>query len=256
MPLDRREFLNLAAAGIATGLLASIPLARAAAGPKIKAIAFDAFPIFDPRPVFALTEQLFPGKGAELSNAWRTRQFEYQWLHALSGHYADFWQATEDALVFSSEMLKLDLTSDKRKQLMDTYLELKTWPDALPALQSLKNDGIRLAFLSNATSKILDAGIKNSGLDGVFEHVLSTDKIKSYKPDPRAYQMAIDAFNLKREEILFVPFAGWDAAGAKSFGYTTFWVNRLNLPVEKLGVVPDAIGQNLIDLLGFVKAAR
>ena len=68
--------------------------------------------------------------------------------------------------------------------------------------------------------------------------------------------MAIDAFNLKREEILFVPFAGWDAAGAKSFGYTTFWVNRLNLPVEKLGVAPDAIGHNLTDLVSFVKAAR
>jgi 2-haloacid dehalogenase len=252
----RREFLYLAAAGVVTGLMASSPLARAATSSKIKAIAFDAFPIFDPRPVFTLTEQLFPGKGAELSNAWRTRQFEYQWLRALSGHYVDFWQATEDALVFSGEMLKLDLTSDKRKQLMDAYLELIAWPDALPALQSLKNDGIRLALLSNATSKILYAGIKNSGLDGVFEHVLSTDKIKSYKPDPRAYQMAIDAFNLKREEILFVPFAGWDAAGAKSFGYTTFWVNRLNLPIEKLGVVPDEIGQNLTALVSFVKTVR
>jgi len=256
MPLDRREFLNLAAAGIATGLLASTPLARATVHPRIKAIAFDAFPIFDPRPVFVLAEKLFPGRGAELSNTWRTRQFEYQWLRALSGRYADFWQATEDALVFSSEMLRLDLTPDKRKQLMNAYLELKAWPDAAPSLQSLKSDGIRLAFLSNATSKILDAGIKNSGLDGVFEQVLSTDKIKTYKPDPRAYQMAIDAFKLKREEILFVPFAGWDAAGAKSFGYTTFWVNRLNLPVEQLGVTPDAIGQNLTDLVGFVKATR
>ncbi len=224
--------------------------------PKIKGIAFDAFPIFDPRPVFALAEQLFPGKGAELSNAWRTRQFEYQWLRALSNHYADFWQATEDALVFSCEMLKLDLTPDKRKQLMDAYLELKAWPDAVPALQALKSAGFRLAFLSNATPKILDACIKNSGLVGVVEHVLSTDKIKTYKPDPRAYQMAIDEFNLKREEILFVPFAGWDAAGAKSFGYTTFWVNRLNLPVEQLGVVPDAIGRNLVDLVNFANAAQ
>ncbi len=256
MSLNRREFLNLAAAGVITGLMASSPLARAATSSKIKAIAFDAFPIFDPSPVFALAEQLFPGKGAELSNAWRTRQFEYQWLRALSGRYADFWQTTEDALVFSGELLELDLTTDKRKQLMDSYLGLKAWPDVLPALQSLKEAGIRLAFLSNATSKILDAGIKNSGLEGVFEHVFSTDKIKTYKPDPRAYQMAIDAFNLKREEILFVPFAGWDAAGAKSFGYTTFWVNRLNLPVEKLGVIPDAVGQNLTDLVGFVKASR
>lgn len=256
MQLNRREFINLAAAGVVTGLIASSSLARAATSLNIKAIAFDAFPIFDPRPVFGLAEQLFPGKGAELSNAWRTRQFEYQWLRALAGNYADFWQATEDALVFSSEMLKLDLTKDKRKQLMDAYLGLKAWPDVKPALDSLKESGLRLVFLSNATPEILDAGIKNSGLDGVFEHVISTDKIKTYKPDPRAYQMAIDVLKLKREEILFVPFAGWDAAGAKSFGYKTFWVNRLGLPVEKLGVEPDAVGNNLIDLVSYVKSLR
>jgi 2-haloacid dehalogenase len=256
MLLDRREFLGLVTAGVVTGLMASTPLAHATTNSKIKAIAFDAFSIFDPRPVFVLAEQLFPGRGMELSNAWRTRQFEYQWLRALSGHYADFWQVTEEALEYSCEMLKIDLTPDKRKQLMDSYLALKAWPDVTPALQSLKNDGVRLAILSNATTKILDAGIKNSRFEGVFEHVLSTDKIKTYKPDPRAYQMAIDAFNLKREEILFVPFAGWDAAGAKSFGYTTFWVNRLNLPAEKLGSVPDSMGQNLTDLVGFVKASR
>ncbi|MBU1265322.1 MAG: haloacid dehalogenase type II [Gammaproteobacteria bacterium] len=254
MLLNRREFIKLAAAGIAAHILTSNPLARAATSPKIKAIAFDAFPIFDPRPIFTLAEQLFPGRGAELSNAWRTRQFEYQWLRALSGRYADFWRTTEDALVFSAEMLKLDLTPNKRTQLMDCYLGLKAWPDVPPALQSLKSAGIRLAFLSNATPKILDAGIKNSGLDGIFEHVLSTDKIKTYKPDPRAYQMAIDALVLKKEEILFVAFAGWDAAGAKSFGYTTFWVNRLNVPTERLGASPDAVGQNLNDLVGFVKA--
>lgn len=256
MSFDRREFLNLAATSITAGLLVSTSQVRASVTPKHKAIAFDAFPIFDLRPVFALAEQFFPGRGAELGNAWRTRQFEYQWLRALSNHYADFWQTTEDALVFSCEMLKLDLTSGKCRQLMDEYLELKAWPDVVPALQTLKSNGIRLAFLSNATTKILDAGIKNSGLDGMFEHVLSTDKIRTYKPDPRAYQMAIDAFNLTREEILFVSFAGWDAAGAKSFGYTTFWVNRLNLPVEQLGVVPDATGHNLVDLVNFVKVAQ
>ena len=252
MPLNRREFLNLIAGGVATGVLLSTPTVLAAARPKIKAIAFDAFPIFDPRPVFALAEQFFPGKGAELSNLWRTRQFEYQWLRALSGHYADFWQTTEDALLFSTKMLKLDLIPDKRAQLMEAYLSLKAWPDVPRALQSLKSAGIRLAFLSNATPKILDAGINNSGLEDIFEHVLSTDTIKTYKPDPRAYQMGIDAFKLKREEIAFAAFAGWDVAGAKWFGYPTFWVNRMNLPIEELGVVPDATGGNLADLANFV----
>ena len=253
MSPNRREFFNLVAAGIAAGGLAS---ALAVKGSKIKAIAFDAFPIFDPRPVFALAEQLFPGKGAELSNAWRTRQFEYQWLRAFSRQYADFWQTTEESLVFAAELLKLNLTPEKCKQLMGAYLELRSWPDVRPALESFRSAGMRLAFLSNATPKILDAGINNSGLRNVFEHVLSTDKIKTYKPDPRAYQMAVDTFGLKRETVLFVAFAGWDAAGAKSFGYKTFWVNRFNLPAERLGVSPDGTGKNLDDLVGFLKALR
>jgi 2-haloacid dehalogenase len=254
MSLDRRCFVRISVGALAMGILGSAPVARGASRPTIKAIAFDAFPILDPRPVFGLAEQLFPGRGVELSNAWRTRQFEYQWLRALSGQYADFWQATDDALVFAAKMLKLELTADKRKQLMDAYLRLKAWPDVAPALQSLKKAGLRLAFLSNATPRILAAGIRNSGLDGVFEHVLSTDAIKTYKPDPRAYRMAVDAFQLTTAEILFVAFAGWDAAGAKSFGYPTFWVNRLNLPTEEFGVVPDGIGPGMADLVAFVTA--
>jgi 2-haloacid dehalogenase len=113
-----------------------------------------------------------------------------------------------------------------------------------------------LGFLSNLTPYMLDSAIKSSGLEGIFEPSLSTDRVRVYKPDPRAYQMGIDAFNLRREEILFAAFGGWDAAGAKLFGYLTFWVNRLNLPMEELGVAPDASGQNLTDLLDFVKARQ
>ena len=255
MPVNRREFLHLVAGGVTTGLLVSNPLTRGATRPKIKAIAFDAFPVFDPRTIFARADELFPGKGADLSNAWRTRQFEYTWLRTLSQRYVDFWQVTEDALVFATKMLKLDLTPEKRKQLMEAYLELKAWADALPALRSLKDAGIRLAFLSNFTSRMLDAAIKNSGLEGIFEDHLSTDKVQAFKPDPRAYQMGIDAFRLTREEIAFAAFAGWDAAGARWFGYPTVWVNRMNLPAEELGVAADAIGGNLNDLVSFVKAS-
>jgi 2-haloacid dehalogenase len=256
MALDRREFLTLAAGSVASSVWLSHLMAQTVTQPQFKAIAFDAFPIFDPRPVFGLAETLFPGKGAELGNAWRTRQFEYQWLRALSGHYVDFWQTTEEGLVFAAQLLQLELTLEKRAQLMQAYLGLKTWPDVPSALSALKEAGIRFAFLSNMTAKMLEAGIKNAGLDGVFEYVLSTDQIRAYKPDPRAYQMAIDAFRLKREEILFAAFAGWDAAGAKWFGYPTFWVNRLNLPGEELGVAPDAMGRDLTDLVSFVKAPR
>lgn len=251
MLINRREFIGIAGSATAS-LVASHPLALAADKPSIKAIAFDAFPIFDPRPIFALSEEFFPGHGTELSNQWRIRQFDYAWWRALSGHYADFWQVTQDSLVYAAHLLKLELSLEKRNQLMEAYLNLKPWPDVLPALKLLRNAGIRLAILSNFTPGMLASGIKNSGLQDTFEAVLSTDQVKTFKPDPRAYQMGVDSLKLKREEIAFAAFAGWDAAGAKWFGYPTFWVNRLTLPVEELQVVPDAVGNNLYDLAKFV----
>lgn len=255
MILDRREFLAHAAGGVAASLCLTPLVARSAGKPRVRAVAFDAFPIFDPRPVFGLAETLFPGRGAELSSAWRTRQFEYQWLRALSGRYADFWQTTDDALVFAAKLLQLELSPERREKLMQAYLELETWPDVPSALDALKGAGIRLSFLSNMTARMLKTGIRNAGLEGMFERVLSTDAIRTYKPDPRAYQMAVDAMKLAREEILFVAFAGWDAAGAKSFGFQTFWVNRLNAPEEELGIHPDGTGRDLTDLVKFVMIA-
>jgi 2-haloacid dehalogenase len=155
-------------------------------------------------------------------------------------------------LIFSTKALRLEMPDAKRERLMQAYLALRPWPDVLPALKSMKEAGLRLALLSNFTHAMLKSNVENSGMEGMFEHLLSSDQTRTYKPDPRAYQLAIDAMKLRREEILFAAFAGWDAAGAKSFGYRTFWVNRQALPVEELGAPPDGIGATLADLVDFL----
>src|SRR5277367_2500222 len=205
MFIDRRKFVSLAATALAAPALAATR--------PIKAVAFDGFPIIDPRPVFEKAEELFPGKGAALSEAWRTRLFEYTWLRTLGGHYVDFWQVTEQSLVFAAKASSIELAADQRDELMQTWLTLKAWPDVAPALKQLKAAGIRMAFLANLTETMLDAVVKNSGLEGFFEPHLSTDRVEAFKPDPRAYQMGPDAFKLPKGKIVFAAFAGWDAAG-------------------------------------------
>ncbi len=246
MPIDRRKFLGIAGAG----LLATLPL-RARAGGQFKAVAFDGFPLFDPRPVFDLAETLFPGNGAALSQAWRTRQFEYQWLRALARHYSDFREATDSALTFAANSLQLELTPDKRAKLMDAWAHLDVWPDVVPAVSSLRRAGVRLAILSNMTQKMLDEGVQRAGLSGEFEQVISTDRVQSYKPDPRAYRLVSDALRLKASDILFAAFAGWDVAGAKWSGHPTFWLNRLKSPMEEIGNAPDAMGTGMGELVEF-----
>ena len=70
--MNRRNFVGLVAGGAAA--LYAEQVMAAVAGAKIKAIAFDGFTVFDARPVAALAERVFPGRGEEMNALWRTRQ--------------------------------------------------------------------------------------------------------------------------------------------------------------------------------------
>ncbi|RKP47782.1 haloacid dehalogenase type II [Pararobbsia silviterrae] len=249
--MNRRHFIGALVASAAAGSVKAAPVSAATHG--IKAVAFDGIALFDPRPIFALTEQMFPQRGAALVATWRARQFDYTWLRTMIGRYVDFMQVADDALTFAADAEKLAVTTQQRRQLLAGFMTMKAWPDVAPALRTLKQRGLGLAPLTDFSLPMLDAAISNSQLDGVFDHLLSTDLVKAYKPDPRSYQMGIDAFGLSREEIAFVAFGGWDAAGAKAFGYRTLWANRLNMPTERLGVVPDRIAPDFIGLPEFVQ---
>jgi 2-haloacid dehalogenase len=247
----RRDLLK-SVIGLSGSMVLSGSAAVATGRPRFQAIAFDAFPIFDPRSVAARCEALFPGRGGELVQMWRTRQFEYTWLRTAAGRYADFERITEESLAFAADALNLDLTAEKRDRLLQNHFELKTWPDVIPVLTSLRDAGLPLALLSNFTPGMLNSCIKSAGLDGMFSEILSTGSAQTYKPDPRAYALGEATLKLPRHRILFVAFAGWDAAGAKLFGYPTFWVNRLGLPSERFGPVPDATSTDLGALPAYI----
>lgn len=223
---------------------------------RIAAVVFDAFVIFDPRPISARAEALAPGRGAELVRLWRARQFEYAWLRALAGQYTDFWDVTRTALEHAVGALGLRLDGPARADLLRAHLEFVPWPDVVPALATLADAGVRLALLSNFSPRMLAAAVASAGLAGRFEHLLSTDAVRSYKPDPRAYGLGTTALRLPREQIAFAAFAGWDAAGARWFGYPSVWVNRLDAPPEVLGGAPDATGVDLGVVIDLVRTRR
>jgi 2-haloacid dehalogenase len=217
-----------------------------------KAVAFDAFAIFDPRPVFAACEREFPGHGAELATLWRTRLFEYQWLRALGRSYADFEVTASDALEFACASLGLELQRQRRDALLSGFLEMRAWPDAAPALDALRRLGVKTALLSNATPRVLAASIARSNLAGAFDHVISTDRVHGFKPEPRAYQLGVDVLGADKRHIAFVASAGWDVAGARWFGYPTYWNNRLGAADEQLDAAADRAGPTLDELVRWV----
>jgi 2-haloacid dehalogenase len=146
----------------ATAALSAEPMMAALSHRDIKAVTLDGLAVFDTRPVAALAEHIFSGRGGEVITLWRKQQFEYTRLRTLGQKYVDFSQITEEALTFACKSLKLELTAADNDRLMQSYLELKAWPDALPALRKLKARGLRMTFLSNFTMAMLDRGVRNS----------------------------------------------------------------------------------------------
>jgi 2-haloacid dehalogenase len=218
-----------------------------------QAIAFDAYgTLFDVYSIGALAEKCYPGKGDALAALWRDKQIEYTRLRTMCSMYKPFWEVTQDALIFSCKKLGLQLDFDAQNILMGQYAKLQAFPENLAVLQQLRQMNLKLAILSNGNLHMLESAVNAAGMQGLFSHLLSVDAVKKFKTAPEAYQLGPDVFGLPAKKILFVSSNSWDVCGATWFGYTSFWVNRANAPMEELGVTPDGQGSSLTDLLSFV----
>lgn len=216
----------------------------------LKALAFDAYgTLFDVFSVTALCERLFPGNGDALARLWRAKQLQYSLLRSLMGRHRDFWQVTEDGLVYAAKSLGLDLCLGRQKQLMDAYLSLAPFPDVKPALQALRNQGLRLSILSNGAPRMLEAAVKSAGISDLLDRVISAEEAAIYKVSPRVYALASRRMGVRRPELGFVSSNSWDVAGASSAGLTTFWIRRSAAePPEELGFAADRVVGALTDL--------
>lgn len=148
--------------------------------------------------------------------------------------------------------MKIEATEAKKKQLLNAYLSLKPWSDSVEGLKRLKASGVKIITISNFSKMMLKSNTENAGITHLFDELLSTEINGTYKPDPEAYELGIRHLGLKKEDVVFTAFGGWDAYGAKSFGYPTYWVNRFNLPTEKLGIQTDGTANNFQGLLDFI----
>ena len=122
-----------------TLLVAGGGRARDGAAPRFKAVAFDYFVLFDPDSVVPRAEELFPGKGRQLTTLWRTRQFEYTWLRSVADRYVDFSAVTRDALAYSAQCDEPRADAGQSTASARAYLHLTPWPDTVGTLQTLSD---------------------------------------------------------------------------------------------------------------------
>jgi 2-haloacid dehalogenase len=208
----------------------------------IQAVVFDAYgTLYDIQSVAAVTEEAFPGYGKIITQIWRIKQLEYTWLRSLMRRYEDFSVITRDSLAYTIRVLGLKHDAATFERIMDKYLHLDLYPDALVTLAALK--GRKLAILSNGSTGMLNALVRHSGLDRVLDATISIDSQKIFKPAPDAYALIEATLPVSPAEVLFVSSNPWDACGAKAFGLNVAWIERVTpeamvLACVKSDVVP------------------
>lgn len=217
----------------------------------IKAVVFDAYgTLYDVQSVAAVTDETFPGYGELISQIWRLKQLEYTWLRSLMDRYEDFSVITRDSLSFTLKALGLTFDAAMFERIMDKYVHLDLYPDAKQALAGLK--GQKLAILSNGSNDMLNALVRNTGLDAILDATISIDTTKIFKPSPRTYELIEKNLGVKPHEVLFVSSNPFDACGAKAFGLNVAWIER----VTPQAMAAEFTKADLVRPLSMFKAIR
>lgn len=218
---------------------------------SIKAVVFDAYgTLYDVQSVAAVTEEEFPGYGEMITQVWRIKQLEYTWLRSLMRRYEDLSVITRDSLAYTLKLLGLEYDKAAFERIMDKYLHLDLYPDAMAALAAMK--GRKLAILSNGSTGMLNALVANSGLDRVLDATISIDSQRIFKPAPEAYRLIETRLGVPPAEVLFISSNPWDACGAKAFGLNVAWIERVTPEAMALACVKS----DLVTPLTMFKAIR
>jgi len=215
----------------------------------ISACVFDAYgTLFDFASAAAGCADLLGEKTGPLTALWRDKQLQYSWLRGLQGRYVPFWQVTGDALDHALAALGLAQEPGLRERLMDLYRHLATFPEVPGVLATLRQAGFATAILSNGSPDMLESAVGRGGLADAFDAVLSVDVLRTFKPDPRVYQLAVDRLGVAPARIAFMSSNAWDAHAAAAFGMQVVWCNRYRQHAERLPGTPAREIRSLAEL--------
>ena len=218
---------------------------------KPKAIIFDAYgTLFDVNSAAEKSKNKIGDKWEAFANYWRTTQLEYTWLRSLMHRHKDFWQITEDSL--DKSMKVFNINKDMKTELLNLYKKLSPFSEVKETLENLKKKEIKLSILSNGTPELLNTLVVFNKLDTIFDDIFSIEEVRIYKPDSKVYDLPVNKYKIKPNEIIFLSANTWDVSGGGNYGYNSIWVNRNNTVFDNLDYKPFKEIKSLQQLLDIV----
>lgn len=185
------------------------------------------------------------GQPPYLLEAWYTRTLRDGMALSATGDFAPFTDVAEAAL---RGLTSYTISDEQVAHVMAGFGELPAFPDALPAMTTLTDAGVRVACLTNGSAYLTSSFINRTGLGSLVDRVVSVAEVYRWKPAMVVYLYAAEVLDVPPERMALVAAHDWDCHGAKRAGLTTGWVSRksggFGAPFEP----PDVVGEDLTEV--------
>jgi len=186
------------------------------------------------------------GQPPALLEAWYTRTLRDGMALSATGDYARFTDVAEAAL---RALTHFTISDEQVAQVMAGFNELPAFPDALPAITSLTEAGLRVACLTNGSADLASSFVNRTGLGTGVDRVISVEEVYRWKPAGVVYRYAAEVLNVPSDRLALVAAHDWDCHGAKRAGLTTGWVSRKSGGFGAPFAAPDVVGEDLTEVV-------
>lgn len=180
---------------------------------------------------------------------WFTKLLHSSTIMGIMGEYINFGELAEIAL----ENLFLEnnkpLSNKMKAEILGEFRKLPAYDDVRPALNTLRENNIRVIAVSNSSLAMIKEQLTNAGIIDLFDSYYSVDSVEKYKPFKDIYLSVAKQEGLKTEDIVMVATHDWDLFGAKKAGLSTAYIKRKEEIYYPYYLQADFKDSNLSDLI-------
>jgi 2-haloacid dehalogenase len=143
---------------------------------------------------------------------------------AEGGEYRPYREVLERAARGVARDSGIELPDDAARAFGGSVGEWPPFPDSTDALRRLAAR-YRLGVITNCDDDLFAASNQRLGVR--FDWVITAERVRRYKPNPRHFEVALERIGLPRDRIFHVAQSLFhDHVPAKGLGLTTAWIDR------------------------------
>lgn len=182
---------------------------------------------------------------------WFAQLVMYSMSATLSDHYMKFSTLAQGVLRMVGDIHHVHVSDDDLHRLTTGLLTMPAHPDVTEGLARLRDNGFRLVTLTNSPpNPDGPTALQSAGLADFFEHQLSVDARRAFKPAPAVYRYVCETLGVAPVDCMMVAAHVWDTLGAQNVGFSAALIARPGnppLPVEGLPQ-PDLVVADMHEL--------